>query len=363
MSPRAPVLVGVLAALVPALAAGCSGDDGLARPSGRLVEAVSGDGQWGRVGQDLSAPLVVRVTDPRGRALPGIPVRWTVSGGEGAFPNGFEEVLCPPSPSTTTYTDENGRASTAFIPTRFGSTTVAADVWGLQGPPATFTIDARDPGAVLTVVAGNDQEGRAGEVFPELLWVQVTDGQGEPVGFVEVTFAVVAGGGRITGVCHRLGSSRAWRVTRTRPEGYPIDDGGDEAEYGHGFAPIRFAPGSQGPITVAAAVAGIHFSPVYFTLHGHGAVIHLYYDWWGTGDAYFEAPDGSAHATVSLDAAVEWAAYAPSRITSTSVPDEGEPFDSGELDAGDRFAFVPGVAGTWEFVDLVSGAIGSFTAR
>lgn len=48
-------------------------------------------------------------------------------------------------------------------------------------------------------------------------------------------------------------------------------------------------------------------------------------------------------------------------IRSTSTPAGGASFDSGSLTEGERFLFVPGVAGTWEYVDQVSGATGTLT--
>jgi hypothetical protein len=47
---------------------------------------------------------------------------------------------------------------------------------------------------------------------------------------------------------------------------------------------------------------------------------------------------------------------------STSTPSGGMAFDSGDLTSLETFQFVPNVAGTWNFVDEVSGAEGSLTA-
>jgi hypothetical protein len=55
--------------------------------------------------------------------------------------------------------------------------------------------------------------------------------------------------------------------------------------------------------------------------------------------------------TVPVGTTVEWSILGveEARIASTSEPTGGEPFDSGTLAGGERFQFVPGVAGTWEF--------------
>lgn len=46
-------------------------------------------------------------------------------------------------------------------------------------------------------------------------------------------------------------------------------------------------------------------------------------------------------------------------FVSTGAAPGGQEFDSGLLETGERFQFVPNSEGTWDFVDQVSGAIGS----
>jgi hypothetical protein len=83
----------------------------------------------------------------------------------------------------------------------------------------------------------------------------------------------------------------------------------------------------------------------------------------GLGPAFLGAPDDSSDVTVPIGAPVEWVNWLESaRIMSTSAPPGGASFDSGELSQGERFEFVPDVAGTWEYVDPVSGATGTLTA-
>lgn len=45
------------------------------------------------------------------------------------------------------------------------------------------------------------------------------------------------------------------------------------------------------------------------------------------------------------------------------MPDGGEPFDSGVLRKGEIFRFAPAVPGTWEYIDEVTGAPGTLTAK
>src|SRR5687768_5349681 len=55
------------------------------------------------------------------------------------------------------------------------------------------------PPAALAVRAGDNQNGPAGAALPVAPAVLVTDATGAPVANVVVTFAVVSGGGSITG--------------------------------------------------------------------------------------------------------------------------------------------------------------------
>jgi TolB protein len=50
------------------------------------------------------------------------------------------------------------------------------------------------------------------------------------------------------------------------------------------------------------------------------------------------------------------------QIVSTSVPNGGESFNSGILEKGEDFRFVPNVEGTWEYMDQVTGITARFTA-
>ena len=69
---------------LPLVAAACGGDSPTAGSrAGRIVVEgsllkVSGDGQVGSLGKDLSDPLIVQVLDPSGNGLPGVTVRWSV---------------------------------------------------------------------------------------------------------------------------------------------------------------------------------------------------------------------------------------------------------------------------------------------
>ena len=89
---------------LPLLAAACGGDSPTAGPrAGRIVVEgsllkVSGDGQVGSLGKDLSDPLIVQVLDPSGDGLQGVPVEWSVNS------NG---MVNPPATVTTDDPEED----------------------------------------------------------------------------------------------------------------------------------------------------------------------------------------------------------------------------------------------------------------
>lgn len=74
---------------------------------------------------------------------------------------------------------------------------------------------------------------------------------------------------------------------------------------------------------------------------------------------------GSSEVTLRVGATVEWVydSYmhpaCTARIVSTLVPAGGASIDSGILKPGESFKFVPAVAGTWRFTDLISGGSGA----
>jgi len=129
-------LLGVLVLLLFA----CGGDDLLppAPPPPPLSQAlaiVSGNSQQGTTGEFLAEPFVVRVTNPQGTGVSSVPVTWTVVSGAGGF--GL--------PSSITPTAADGVASMSFRPTTPGTITVNAKADGVQGSPATFTVDVIGP--------------------------------------------------------------------------------------------------------------------------------------------------------------------------------------------------------------------------
>ena len=71
---------------------------------------------------------------------------------------------------------------------------------------------------------------------------------------------------------------------------------------------------------------------------------------------------GTSGNPVPAGTTVKFVTECTARFISSAAPPGGEHFD-GILNPGDRFQFVPGVAGTWEFFDQVGGATGTLTAQ
>lgn len=196
------------------------------------IEAEQGNAQRGVVGQSLSDPLVVRVTDDSGRVVAGEVVAFVLLSGVVAG-----DVL----PDTAT-TDAQGRASAWWT---FGQTPgtweLEARVAASNAPVARFSATAvAGPPALLTELSGDDQRGQLGQPLPDSLVVFLEDRFGNPVAGVPVRWDVTRGTGSISPSVAETGA-----------------DGRAAAEWTLGIA--------FGPQQVEAAVSGVPGSPVTFS--------------------------------------------------------------------------------------------------
>lgn len=116
-------------------------------PSPAAIAFVSGDGQEGKAGESLPEPFVVQVTDAGGDGVEGVEVTWRVTSGAGWLQ---WLSIAARDESLVTATDPGGVATVVFQPTMVGTSTVAAEVSGLEASPVTFTADATV--AVITFV-------------------------------------------------------------------------------------------------------------------------------------------------------------------------------------------------------------------
>ena len=182
-----------LAALAPLavlVALGCDGGD-LALPTdgeGERLQLVDGDQQVGRRGARLAEPLVVQLVDGAGRGVSDRPVTWVVSAGGGKV-----EPMADA-------TDAEGLAAAAWtLGPDPGPNTVEAVVSRVGLVTFTATASDDEPSALaIEPIEGDDQIAPAGAPVPIRPAVRVTDGDGDPVAGIEVTFEVTGGGGTVT---------------------------------------------------------------------------------------------------------------------------------------------------------------------
>nr|MBA3759991.1 Ig-like domain repeat protein [Gemmatimonadales bacterium] len=178
-------------ALTLVLLAGCGGGDGIILPNEgepAAIAVVEGDDQRGLVGEPLANPLVVEVTDTRGRPVSGATVAFEFSSaGAGA------SVV--PEQKTT---DADGRAGTTLVlGTSTGRQTGQARVvqTGTAAILAPFSAMALPENAnTMAAVAGQDQTGHVGQELDDRLVVEVTDNFGNPVAGVVINWAATGGG-------------------------------------------------------------------------------------------------------------------------------------------------------------------------
>ena len=226
----------------------CGGGDLLLPAAGEpaRIEIVQGDGQAASVGTALAEPVVALVSDGQGRPVVGVPVAF-------AFDDGSDATVAP----DTMVTGSDGEAAfQVMMGTRVGA--VGAEVRvspgggsGVLSASVSLTALSADAN-VLTEVSGDQQRASVGAPLPEPLVVRVTDGFGNPIAGVTITWTADAGG------------TLSDETTVTGP------DGSASVER-------TLGPGAGTQHTLASA-GGLSGSPVTFThtaMAGAAAVLEL----------------------------------------------------------------------------------------
>ena len=164
--------------------AGCTKE--LTAPRIATLVIVSGSGQSGVIGANLSQPLTVQALDQSGTPAAGVAVSWRVTQGGGSV---------TPSQSTT---DQNGEASTVLrLGSNPGSNTVVASI--SNDVEVTFAANAlTSPPTRVIAAAGNNQTGIVGNLLTQDIVVKVTDDLNNPKAGVTVSFAIGSGGGSLS---------------------------------------------------------------------------------------------------------------------------------------------------------------------
>jgi hypothetical protein len=146
------------------------------------LQIVSGNNQGTMVSTAFGDPLVVRVEDQYGNAVPNTSVTFT------APSSGASATLS----STTVTTGSNGQASVhATANTIAGTYSVTASVGSLS---ANFNLRNTPGPAVLQIVSGNNQTTTVNTAFANPLVVEVLDQFNNPVPNVNVTFTAPSSG-------------------------------------------------------------------------------------------------------------------------------------------------------------------------
>jgi hypothetical protein len=177
----------VVAALLAASFLQCKGTDTTAPTDIRII---SGDGQNGRIGQPLSQPLVVEVTDESGDPVPGVEVRWAAQGGGSVS-------------DETGQTGSDGRSSVQrILGPEPGEQATTATVTGLRGSPIRFVATAlagSEPG--VSIVTQPPVSALSEEVWDPSNQpvVAVTDADGNPIAGAQVTASIRTGSGTLEG--------------------------------------------------------------------------------------------------------------------------------------------------------------------
>lgn len=178
-----------------ATAAGLSGSPvtftatGLPGNASTLAVA-AGAGQSAIAGSAVPIPPMVRVTDVNGNPVANVTITFAVSSGGGSVTGA----------SRVTASDGTASVGSWVLGSLVGINRLTASAPGLIGSPLTIIATGiPGPAAAISVAAGNNQQVLPGAAVGMNPTVRVSDANGNAVGGVEVTFAVVSGGGSISG--------------------------------------------------------------------------------------------------------------------------------------------------------------------
>lgn len=221
-----------LALIIGTALPGCGGDDGdggtpPATTTIAKASANSGDAQAGTVGQALSLPLQVVVTEA-GAPKSGATVTWSTTASGGSL-----------EPATATTDGAGAATATWTLGTVSGPQSAQAALSGATGSPVAFTATAApDAAAELEKFSGDQQAGVVGAQLANPLVAKVSDQFGNGVPSVMVSWSV--SDGSLSSPSVPTDQSGASAVTVTLPE-------------------------TAGPITITATADGLSGSPQTYT--------------------------------------------------------------------------------------------------
>ncbi len=160
------------------------------------ITIVSGNDQAGPSGNG-TVPFTVQVNDAAGLPLPDATVTFAVTSGSLTFTNGTA-VTNAAVPSVTIVTDVTGQAALmATFGTTLGTGTLTATTGTLA--PVTFNFATGILSTNISVISGNNQSAAPSTAFASPLTVQITQANGSPAPYANITWALLSGVGVVLG--------------------------------------------------------------------------------------------------------------------------------------------------------------------
>ena len=152
----------------------------------RKLSKITGDDQIGFPGETLADPFVIEVRDQFDKPLRNVQVTFAVTAGGGALI------------ATTAKTDRRGRAQSKLtLGPDAGTNAVSVAASGIEQKEFFSAESIRTPQSIAKI-AGDDQEALPGESLANPFVIEARDRHGSPLGGVQITFTVSAGGGLLT---------------------------------------------------------------------------------------------------------------------------------------------------------------------
>ena len=218
-----------------------------------IITATAGTPQTAAVNAAFATALQATVKDAYGNPVSGVTITFTApsSGASGTFANG--------TATTTATTDTSGRATaSAFTAntTAGGPYTVGASASGVQTAASFSLTNTAGAVAAVTATVGSGQSALVGTGFATALQATVTDGYGNPVSGVTVTFTAPSSGASGT-----FANGTATTTATTDASG-------------RATASAFTANGTGGAFTVNASTGGVVTSPG-FSLTNTAPVISI----------------------------------------------------------------------------------------
>ncbi|MGH7518824.1 MAG: Ig-like domain-containing protein [Gemmatimonadales bacterium] len=169
-----------------------------APPATRLLQN-GGDGQSAPAQSKLAAPLSVKAVDGNGNGVGGVRIAWAVASGGGSLSGS----------SSTTRPDGTADVTWTLGPT-LGTQTATAAAAALEGSPVRFGATATIGAASrLVIVTQPSATAASGAPFAQQPVIELRDAAGNavPQAGVNVTVAIVSGGGTLGGTATRATGS------------------------------------------------------------------------------------------------------------------------------------------------------------